>query len=124
MHYHSKNKANWGIDQNYKDLDGNTKSFSIINHDPKSTIFTGIISTVEKNKEEIILSEEEILCHNIIDSEHSEDPDFIKKVDDILIRNGIERYNKYKPLDYNVIYRPQIPELLLQLKELWDTLKN
>lgn len=51
MHYHSKNKSNWSVDQHYKDLDGNTKSFSVINHDPKPT--TTMYNPTEEEKVDV-----------------------------------------------------------------------
>jgi hypothetical protein len=35
MNYHSKGKK-YSASQTYTDLDGNTKSFTVINHDPKA----------------------------------------------------------------------------------------
>ena len=50
MHYHQKNKK-YSVDQNYKDLDGNTKSFTVINHDPKATMAT--YNPTEEEKQQV-----------------------------------------------------------------------
>lgn len=71
MHYHSKNKANWGIDQNYKDLDGNTKSFTVINHDPKPTMNMYNPTQEEKKEVQLSLSEYKKSLQDYILGEHA-----------------------------------------------------
>lgn len=49
MNYHKKGK--FEAAQHYRDLDGNSKSFTYVNHDSKGT--TTLYNTTEEEKEEI-----------------------------------------------------------------------
>lgn len=123
MNYHSKSRKNWGVDQHYKDLDGNTKSFTVINHDPKLSISTSLVGYTQHNHITIKESEEEILCSDILSSEISETKEFIDSVNNLLSIYGVERFNKNAYLKFSEIYLTQYKEegYFIKLKDLWET---
>jgi hypothetical protein len=124
MHYHIKGK-NYEAPSRYTDLEGNSRSFTYVNHDGKTSIWTGVTKVVEENKP-IEINPDHQLCKKIIEEGLGEDGDFINDYDLLLSEFGIKRFYKGTPLYVDNIIQDSYKEdgYYVKLEELWNKYKT
>lgn len=110
---------------NYRDIDGNMKTFTYVDHDKHVTRLKLGRSMKPELYQTPLQNENQQLCEDIISSGAADNQRFIKKFDNTLGKKyGFERYHKGKAITYTHLYRPEKGEdWFKDLRDLYSQTK-